>query len=277
MKILALVTHTLRELSAKATLIVLAGISTVVILGTAAAVSSAETPEGISLQIFGKQASPPVSAENFANLISTMQAGLASGLFTGVILFGLFATAGVIPDTLEKGTVDLYLSKPLARWELLLGRSLGAIAAVFLNFFFFIAAIWLLFGIKLGVWNHSVLVAVLTLTFIFASLFAIVAFLGVLSRSMAISIIGAFLYLLIIGSVLENRERSLYWISENQVYRGLIDGIYYLLPQISAMLDNVTRQQIKGAGMDWKPFAQSLLSAGLIFTGAVGILRKRDF
>ena len=276
MKILALITQTLHELSAKATLIVLASISTFIIIGTSLAVSSGSSADGETLMLFGNAITPPTTAENLGGLIRQMQAGMAGGLFAGVILFGVFATAGIVPDTLEKGTVDLYLSKPIARWELLLGRSLGAVAVMLVNILYFIGAIWLLFGLKIGYWNHSLLLAALTMAFVFASLFSIVAFLGVLSRNMAIPIIGAFLYLLIIGSVLESREHGLYLISENVIYRGAIDGLYYLLPQLSAM-QRVVSQLITQASVDWKPFVQSILSSALIFGGAAAMLHRKDF
>jgi hypothetical protein len=114
------------------------------------------------------------------------------------------------------------------------------------------------------------------MTFVFACLFSIVCFLGVLFRNMAVPIIGAFLYLLVIGGALEGREHGLYLVSENTVYRSILDGLYYLLPQISAMQQGVGKL-ITQAGFDWKPFLQSFLSSGLIFGGAVALLNKRDF
>ena len=56
MKLLALIRMTLRELAAKATIIILAAISTIVLLGLALAVSTSVTQEGTILQLFGQQA-----------------------------------------------------------------------------------------------------------------------------------------------------------------------------------------------------------------------------
>ena len=53
MKIWGLITITLRELSAKATLIVLAGISTLIILGIFLSLSSSQVGDGINLMFFG--------------------------------------------------------------------------------------------------------------------------------------------------------------------------------------------------------------------------------
>ncbi|MDH3252430.1 MAG: ABC transporter permease, partial [Ignavibacteria bacterium] len=257
MKIPALVMATFRELTAKATLLVLAGISTLIILGILSSVGSNETADGTVLTMFGQPVSPPASTENLAGPIGAMQAGLAGGLFVGIILFGIFATAGIIPDMMEKGTIDLYLSKPIARWELLLGKYLGAVAVILLNIVYFLGAIWLIFGIKVGVWNMQFLLASLSMTFVYASLYSITLILAVVFRNTVIPIIGSFLYLFVLGGILEGRENTLFLISENIMYRGLLNGLYYLLPQISSMQDNIARQ-IMHQPISWEPFVQSL-------------------
>jgi ABC-type transport system involved in multi-copper enzyme maturation permease subunit len=276
MKLLALIRMTLRELAAKATIIILAAISTIVLLGLAAAVSTNVTPDGIVLQMFGQQASPPLPEEQVIATLRGMQAGLAGGLFTGIILFGIFATAGVIPDALEKGTVDLYLSKPIARWELLLGKYLGAVVAICVNVLYFMIGAWLIFGLKCHLWDLRLVLSTLTITFMFACLYAIVAFLAVLTRNTAVSIILVYLYLFVLGPVLQNREATLYLISENNIYRGILDGLYYIFPQLDAMRTSGAKQ-ILAQEMDWKPFVQSLLSAALFFFGGAVLLKRRDF
>ncbi len=276
MKIPALVAATFRELAAKATLIVLAGISTLIILGILLSVGSTATDNGTVLTMFGQPVTPPASAENLAGAIGAMQAGFAGGLFVGIILFGVFATAGIVPDMMEKGTIDLYLSKPIARWELLLGKYLGAIIVILLNIVYFLGALWLIFGIKVGVWNTAFLMASLSMTFVFAVLYALTVILAVLFRNTVVPIIGSFLYLFVVGGILEGREQTLFLISDNIVYRGLVNGIYYLFPQISSLQQNIARQ-IMHQPMLWEPFVQSFLSAVVLFIAAVIVFQKRDF
>jgi ABC-type transport system involved in multi-copper enzyme maturation permease subunit len=276
MKLLALVTSTLRELSSKATLIILAAISTFMILGIALTLSIRETSDGATLLVFGNPVSPPVPLAEISRIIGQMQTGLAGGLFSGVILFGVIATAGLVPDVLEKGTADIYLSKPIARWQLLLGRYLGGVAAIAINIGYFIGAVFLVLGLKLGVWNVSFLLAGAGMIFMFACLFAIVVFLGVVTRSAAISIICAYLYLFIIGTLLQGRENSLYLLSQNELYRSVLDGLYYLFPQIAAMQEN-TIKGIVDKIPEWEPFLQSTLSSAAFFLGGAIILQKRDF
>jgi hypothetical protein len=276
MKIITLVRGTIRELAAKATLYVLAGISTLMLIFAALAIGADSTADGMSITFFGKPASPPVTHDTLADLAGKLEAGFAGGLFFGVVVFGVFGTAGVIPDALEKGTVDLYLSKPIARWQLLLGKYLGSVAVIFLNILYFIGGLWLIVGVKVGVWNTQFLLSAFLLTYVFASLYAVVAFFGVVSRNMAIAIIAGILYLLLGAGPLEGRQTGLYLLSESGIYRGILDGLYYVFPQIPAM-ESGAIHLISGEQAQLTPFAQSLLSAGGILGVAAWLLHRKDF
>ncbi|HXG01360.1 MAG TPA: ABC transporter permease subunit [Bacteroidota bacterium] len=270
-----LVATTLREMLSKATLYILLGISTLVLLGTFATFSSISTDEGIVLKIFGLPVSPPTHTEEIAPLVFATQSGLARGLFLGLMLFGVFATAGLVPDVLEKGVVELYLAKPMARWQLLLGKYLGGAVAIGIVTIYFIGGVWLTFGIRVGVWNTQFLLSSLTMTFMFTAILSIVVLLGVLFRNAAVPIIGCFLYLMVLDNLLEHRETILYVVSESVLYRGLCDLLFYLLPQVSGMQQQLQRQ-IMHEAVEWQPFLQSLFSSGLLFGLAWWVLDRRD-
>ncbi len=276
MKLLTLVHYTLRELSAKATLIILAAISTLGILFAVVAIAVENTADGQVLLLFGQQASPPLGSEQLAQTVAQLQASMAGGLFTGIILFGVIATAGVIPDSLEKGIVDVYFSKPIARWEFLLGKSFGAVAAIFVNIAYFIGAMWLVLALKIGIWSPAFLLAGLVMTFIFACLYSISGALGAISRSTVIAILGTYLYLLIVAPLLQNREATFYLLSSNSVYRTLVDGVYYVLPQLGAMQEEATKLIVQKP-IRWEPFVQSLASSAAIFFGASIVVQRKDF
>ena len=273
---LALMRNTIRELFAKATLVILAVISTLVIIGVTLMVSPQVSSEAGAMLKQNTPAGQPIPQDAVEAIVRTLQAGLTGGLFLGVVLFGVFATAGLVPDCLEKGTVDLYLSKPLGRWELLTGKFAGGVTVVFANILYFIGALWLMFGIKLGVWNLSFLLSVLSLTYVFACMFTMVVFLGVLARNMAVPILWAFLYMFIIGGLLHSRENTLFHWSASPLFRGAVDGLFYLLPQLSGMQENIGKQ-IMGESMEWQPFVQSFLSSALFLGGGIMLLRRKDF
>jgi ABC-type transport system involved in multi-copper enzyme maturation permease subunit len=275
MKILTLIMQTFRELVMRATLIVLLGISSIILIGLALALSSSTTDQGTTLLIFGLPATPPIPQADFESVVLPLESSLAGGLITGIVLLGIFATAGIIPNALEKGSIDLYISKPLARWEFLLGKFAGAVAVIGANTAYFITLAWLIVGLRLGVWNGAFLMSILTITCMFACIYALVLFLGLLSRSSALTIIVVFVYLFVIAEILEGREGFLYRFVTNQGMRAAIDTVYYILPQIPAVRNAVIKQ-IAHQTMDWVPFAQSFATAGALYLFGTYLFKKRD-
>jgi ABC-type transport system involved in multi-copper enzyme maturation permease subunit len=273
--VLTIVLHTFLELRAKVTLIILLAISALVLLGVALSLSASETAEGVTLMIFGNPLGQPVPADAIATLVAQIQTTLAGGLMTGVFVFGIIATASLIPDALEKGTVDMYLSRPMWRWELLLGKHLGATAVLGATIVAFMGGLWIVVGVRVGYWNHALMLAALLITLVFLCLYALVVFLAVLSRSTPVAILGAFLYYFIVDTVLYNREGTLYLISENGVYRGMLDGLSYILPQVSAMQASIAQVIAQGTP-GWEPLVQGVLSAAVWFTAGAILFARQD-
>jgi ABC-type transport system involved in multi-copper enzyme maturation permease subunit len=104
------------------------------------------------------------------------------------VLAGIVITAFFIPNMLRKGTVDLLLVKPINRWTLLVYKYLGGLVFIFLNTSYAIGGIWLVLGIRSGLWANGALIMIFSITFFFAILYAVSAFVGVMTRSTIASI-----------------------------------------------------------------------------------------
>lgn len=105
------------------------------------------------------------------------------------ILAGVVITSFFIPNMLRKGSVDLLLAKPLHRTTLLVYKYLGGLAFVFLITAYSIGGIWLVLGVRSGLWANASLLLILSLTFFFAILYSISTFVGVVTRNALVSII----------------------------------------------------------------------------------------
>ena len=86
MRMLALILHTFRETAAKATLWVLAGISTLVLLVVSLGLSTGSSADGVVLMFFGNPTSPPLDQARLEQAVAALEAGLAGGLMLGVSL-----------------------------------------------------------------------------------------------------------------------------------------------------------------------------------------------
>ena len=125
-----------------------------------------------------------------------------------IIFFGMFGVAGLIPSMLEKGTIDLFLSKPLTRAELLMARALGAVTGIALNLLYFFFGVWLIFGLKVGVWHWAFLSSVIYVIYAFVCFFSVVTLVGLITRSSGFSIMLAFVFS-IVSWGLEVRENGI--------------------------------------------------------------------
>ncbi|MBM3996116.1 MAG: hypothetical protein FJ303_18495 [Planctomycetes bacterium] len=132
------------------------------------------------------------------NLTSTV---LAIGAWVAV-LAGVVITSFFIPNMLRKGTIDLLLVKPIERWMLLVYKYIGGLSFIFLSTAYAIGGIWLVLGIRTGLWANGALVMILTITFFFAILYAVSTLVGVVTRSTVTAImvtIGAWFCFFVIG------------------------------------------------------------------------------
>jgi ABC-type transport system involved in multi-copper enzyme maturation permease subunit len=117
---------------------------------------------------------------------------LVGGLGAAVaLLFSIVVTAFFIPNMLRKGTIDLLLAKPIHRSSLLLCKYVGGLSFMVLTTVATVLGLWVILGIRSGLWPTGFLVSIGVLVLQFALFYAVSTLLGVLTRSPIVSILGA--------------------------------------------------------------------------------------
>lgn len=284
MKALWLAVLTLREAVLKGTLLFFFIVSNLILLFFLVALGVTDEGGSPALTLFGRVISPR-GIEGFNAVEFILRQLFGSSTFW-VLLFGLFATAGLVPSMLEKGTVELYLSKPLSRTSLLLSRAAGACAGVVLNLLYFAIAIWFIFGIKAGVWHGSFLLAAVCTIPMFFFYYSVVALTALMSNSTGFSIMFALLYYFF-TSALAVREQVLYIWWDNAFFHRFLDALFYAAPQISPMIESASeligpdfmraRVLESAGGFDPLPFLWSLASSSLLYACAAWYFSRRDY
>jgi len=105
------------------------------------------------------------------------------------VLVGIVVTAFFIPNMLRKGSVELLLAKPIHRTTLLIFKYLGGMSFMFMNSALVVLGIWLVLGLRSGIWATGFLLSIFILTFFFAILYAVSALFGVWTRSPIVAIL----------------------------------------------------------------------------------------
>jgi len=99
------------------------------------------------------------------------------------VLLSIIATASFFPTFLERGAIDVVLSKPMPRWKLFLGRYLGGMVFIGVQATIFVALTFLVVGLRWGVWLPGYLLAIPLVVLLFSYLYCISALIAVVTRS----------------------------------------------------------------------------------------------
>ncbi len=125
--ILIIISFTLREALARKVFIFFIAVSVLFLLGLGFAFSLMDTNQILS--------SMSHSNNQFIleQAIGMLEVTVISPLSFLCLLLGIFSTASFVPNMLEKGNIDLLLSKPISRSQLIIGKYLGSILFILIN------------------------------------------------------------------------------------------------------------------------------------------------
>jgi ABC-2 type transport system permease protein len=122
---------------------------------------------------------------------------ISGSLLLICIVIGTFVTASFVTSIMEKGSIDLLLSKPVPRWHYIAGRYAGAVLIIFAEVTYLIFGLWVVAGFSLGTWSPTFLLSAIFITIAFAGIYSLITLFGVLTRSSWFAtIIGLSLYIL---------------------------------------------------------------------------------
>jgi ABC-type transport system involved in multi-copper enzyme maturation permease subunit len=127
--------------------------------------------------------------------------GIQYWLSSLAIILALVSAAGIFPDFLAGGSVELYLSKPISRLRLFTTKYLGGLLFVALQVTVFCVASFLVLGFRGGTWEPGLFLAVPLVVLMFSYLFAICVLFGVLTRSTVAALLLTLLFWFVLWAV----------------------------------------------------------------------------
>ena len=234
------------------------------------------------LRIFGQDTDPipdgansPFGGEDalFKFVVKAEQVVAGASYWIGILL-SLFATAPLINNMLERGRIDLLLSKPISRSKLLLSHILGVLLVVFLLALYLMGMIWLIMSFKSGIWNVQFLSAILMVVLMFAVMYSVVLLLGVTTQSTALSLIVT--YGLIFCSLIFAAKDQL-TMQINPPWRQVYVSLYHVFPNFAEVTESVV--QLAGGEVveSWYPLVSSLLFGAAVYALAFFQFNRKDF
>ena len=211
-------------------------------------------------------------------IVSSLELLIVNPLANLGLLLAIFSSASFIPVMLEKGNIDLLLSKPISRAQLLLGKYFGVVLFVFLNIFFFVFGVWLIISIKFGYWDASFLTLTFVITFAFAVLYALIVLFGVITKNSILGMMIAYLIFLIVSPLLLLYKEKLNEFVTSEIIDSILDGFYFIVPQTAELMGRIMIDLAMGKGItDFQPIITSFLFLILTLAFSVSLFRRKDF
>jgi ABC-type transport system involved in multi-copper enzyme maturation permease subunit len=224
-----------------------------------------------TMTIFGKTG----PAQDVARMVRAAHAGISVFLYVFGMLLAILASAGLIPTIFEPGRIELLLSKPVRRYHILLGRYLGNLLVIAANIFYPVLAVWIIFGVKTGVWTPGFLYSSLLTVFIFAVYLSVVLLVGVQWESAVVATMVTF-GTAIISLIVFNRN-TLERLLSSEWSRDTVRGLYYVLPKV-ADIGNMMMKIVQGNAVEsWMPVWSTALFGLACLAGGIYIFEKKNY
>ncbi len=196
-----------------------------------------------------------MSLSDVKQAIISIQSGFIVISFPLILFFSLISASSFIPSMVEKGTIDLMISKPISRFNILISKYLGGILFVGTSMVFLIGSIWLILSLKSGYWNFNFLIPIVSLSFAFAVMYSITVLIGLTTQSSIVAILVNFFLIFVLCPILSGREQIIFTFVKNDSIQFIFNFFYYILPKPGEIKD-VTVALIAGQDVPlWKGVA----------------------
>lgn len=235
MKVLvANIEDVMREAAARWTLVAYFLLSSIFILIFAAAVNLDIVNGTLAgAKLFGKEVSMSGNEISIERLVLGFESGFSAILYFLCTFLAIFATAHLVPRMQEKGTIDLYLARPVARVKLLLSRYVAGLVLAGSNIVYLIGSIWLIVIWKTHVVHPRFFLAGAVILFVIATLLAFAFVVGIVTSSTAVSIMASY-GLFFFAIMLVGHERIAAALSEEWLART-INTLYWIIPKTAEL------------------------------------------
>jgi ABC-2 type transport system permease protein len=267
MKVIAAnIEDVMREAAARWTLVAYFFLSTLFIIIFASAINLDIVDGALAgAKLFGKEVDMRDSV-SIEKLVLGFETGFSVFLYFICTFLAIFATAHLVPRMQEKGTVDLYLARPVGRVRLLLSRYVAGLILAGANVIYLMGSIWAIVAWKTGVMNPRFILAGSIIFLIIAVLLAFAFLIGVVTSSTAVSIMTSY-GIFFFGLMLAAHDRIAAAVSK-EWQAWLIETLYWVFPK-SAELGQAVVAFVGGEQLPAKVL-EALSPAPFLSTAAFG-------
>ncbi|OGE82169.1 MAG: hypothetical protein A2Y39_04750 [Candidatus Delongbacteria bacterium GWF2_40_14] len=229
----------------------------------------------VILNVFGNSVNHGNSAmPDAATILGYIQTGIAGAVFFISLFISLFATSGLFPDMLQKGNIDLILSKPLSRQNIFFQRFFGGIALVGLNVIYMIIFSWIILSAKFGIWNFRYLFSALIIMIFFFNIYSFMTLIAMCLKNSVISLLLTYFIVFILSPVIGAIAR--FGILNDSFYKNTVKILHFSLPKVNetvTLLSDIIMSKDFTLGSIWVSLFTGVIAVCL----SLMIFKRSDF
>jgi ABC-type transport system involved in multi-copper enzyme maturation permease subunit len=232
--LVASIQEVFREAAARWTLLAYFALSSLFILVFGAAVNLDVVNGALAgARLFGRPIEMGGESVSIDKLVLGFESGFSAFLYLVGTFLALFATAHLVPRLQEKGTIDLYLSRPVGRVPLLLSRYAGGLLLAAANLVYLIGAMWLIVVWKTRVFHPRFLLSGVVILFGIATLMAFAFLIGVVTSSTGVSLMATYA-VFFFSAILVAHDKIAAAVSTETTAR-IVNGLYWIFPKTAEL------------------------------------------
>jgi ABC-2 type transport system permease protein len=229
--LIANIEDVMREAAARWTLIAYFLLSSIFIIIFASAINL-DIVDGTlaGAKLFGHEARMHGNNDiNIEQLVLGFESTFSTVLYGLCTFLAIFATAHLVPRLQEKGTIDLYLSRPVGRVKLLMSRYLAGLVLASSNIIYLFGSIWLIVIWKTHVVHTRFILAGVINLLTVATMLAFAFVIGVITSSTGVSIMSTYALFFFSPLLFALKRVSPAFSKDWQVW--LTDTLYWIIPK----------------------------------------------
>jgi ABC-2 type transport system permease protein len=228
--LIANIEDVMREAAARWTLIAYFFLSTIFIIIFASSINLDIVNGTLAgARLFGHESHRQVSAFEFDKMILGFESVFSTILYGLCTFLAVFATAHLVPRLQEKGTIDLYLARPVGRVRLLLSRYIAGLVLATSNIVYLFGTIWLLIMWKTHVVHPRFFLAAAINLLVVAVMLAFAFVIGVITSSTGVSIMSTYALFFMSPALVGFRQISAAFSKDWLV--SLTNTLYWIVPK----------------------------------------------
>lgn len=202
--------------------------------------------------------------------------GLSSISLFGVII-AIFVGIGLVSKEIEKKTLYTILSRPVRRWEFIVGKYFGLMMTLVVNTALMTVGVYLALLVtahKLVKADAFLLVAIYFIVLQFFMIVALTLLFSSFSTPLFSAIFGFALF--VIGTFAEDLKNFAQL--SHGALKWLATGVSYIVPNFASLnvISQTAHDQAIGSGLIWSNTVYALLYSAAVTAGSVLIFDRRN-